>query len=352
MNILSIATMEALRRQPPAPEPGIRSGTALSERGMRVLRLKRGEQTELNDEQAHFLSVARGAVELTQGSDKVCLSPAGVDTPYAVRRGYGVTTLIAQESSVVYCATGADVTDTLAPWSLLSESAGRRNSRSFNECRLARLRRSNAFRRAPLECVEAALARMSERHVVAGEEILRQGDPACDFFVIWKGCAEVWQIGLDDDAPKKVATLEQGDAFGEEALVTGGRRNATVRMVSDGVLLVLSRSDFQRLLASPLIQEVDASMAKVMADSGARWIDVRYEEEYEESHIPGAVLIPLHDLREMAPLLLDHKQHYIVYCRSGRRSRVGALLLAQRGYQALSMRGGLMAWPHEVRALS
>lgn len=245
---------------------------------------------------------------------------------------------------------GFDMLDTVTVWAVMSEPGAGRTD--MTQARMARLCRSNAFRRVPVECVEMALGRMTERKVAAGEEIVRQGQPGDAFYVIWNGRAEVWQTGIYDDEPAKVAELEEGDAFGEEALVTGGTRNATVKMLTDGILLELPKDDFQGLLASPLIQEVNNTIAKAMIDSGVQWVDVRYEEEFSDSHIPGAIHIPLHELRDKAPAMLTADQRYVVYCRSGKRSRVGALLLAQRGYQAVSMQGGLIEWPHETQSLS
>ena len=71
--------------------------------------------------------------------------------------------------------------------------------------------------------------------------------------------------------------------------------------------------------------------------------------EYEESRIPGAPLIPLDRLR-WGVHQLDPEATYIVYCRSGRRSKAGAFLLRERNIKALSMIGGIRDWPYEVDA--
>jgi rhodanese-related sulfurtransferase len=74
---------------------------------------------------------------------------------------------------------------------------------------------------------------------------------------------------------------------------------------------------------------------------------VRYEEEYEDGHLPGAQLIPLPELRrrfgELSPT-----QRYLVYCKSGGRSAVGALLLRQRNFVAVTLGPGLRDWPYET----
>lgn len=350
MDILSTQEFNAIRREalalPPNPIP---APTDRYERNVRIFRLKKGEQVQLQDDSTCYLSVVRGAAEVMQGDEQLALSAAANRRPHVARRGGGTTVITAHENSVVLCG-GSDMLDTITSWAVLTSTGNGRTDLTQN--RMARLCHARAFRRVPMECVEAALERMTERKVMAGEEIVRQGDPGDAFYVIWNGRAEVWQVGLYDDAPVKVAELEEGDAFGEEALVTGGTRNATVKMITDGKLLVLSKADFQGLLADPLIAEVPHAVAKAMLDTGVQLVDVRYEEEFVDGHIPGAIHIPLHELRDKAPGLLKPDQRYVVYCRSGKRSRVGALLLSQFGFQAVSMQGGLLEWPHETCSLN
>ena len=69
--------------------------------------------------------------------------------------------------------------------------------------------------------------------------------------------------------------------------------------------------------------------------------------EYEENRIPGAVLIQLHKLRFETDKL-DPGTQYIVYCRSGRRSKAAAFLLTERKFQARSLAGGIKDWPYQI----
>jgi rhodanese-related sulfurtransferase len=169
--------------------------------------------------------------------------------------------------------------------------------------------------------------------------------------VITEGHAEVWQTGLYDDEQKKVATLSVGDSFGEDALVTGGTRNATVRMGAHGRLLVCKKEDFKELVAGRTVKEISSDETfALLGKKGYRLIDVRYEEEYEESYIDGSALVPLSDLRmRLGEFTKDKK--YIVYCRSGKRSAVAAMILTRAGVDAVSMAGGIINWPHETKSL-
>ena len=78
-------------------------------------------------------------------------------------------------------------------------------------------------------------------------------------------------------------------------------------------------------------------------------LDTRTQEEYDEGHIPGAILIP-HDeiLQKAESLLTDKDQLILVYCRSGRRSKLAAEDLQKLGYTNIKEFGGIIDWPYEV----
>ena len=137
-----------------------------------------------------------------------------------------------------------------------------------------------------------------------------------------------------------LADLKSGDAFGEEALVSEARRNATVTMKTDGALLRLSRKDFAELLREPLLHRLSAEEARDKIARGAQWVDVRYPSEYQYDKLAGAINIPLSEIRN-AFGVLDKGKEYVLYCQSGRRSAAAAFLLAQRGYRAFVLAGGL-----------
>jgi rhodanese-related sulfurtransferase len=100
------------------------------------------------------------------------------------------------------------------------------------------------------------------------------------------------------------------------------------------------------LLKEPLLQRISMAECREKVASGAQWVDVRYPSEYQYDKLPGAINIPLSEVRN-AFGVLDKAKEYILYCQSERRSSAAAFLLAQRGYRAYLLSGGL--WGGEKR---
>ena len=96
---------------------------------------------------------------------------------------------------------------------------------------------------------------------------------------------------------------------------------------------------------------ITAQQAKEMMDSQTGYIilDTRTQEEYDQGHIPGAILIPYDEILEKAEdILTDKNQLIMVYCRSGRRSKLAAEDLVKLGYTNIREFGGIIDWPYEV----
>ena len=96
---------------------------------------------------------------------------------------------------------------------------------------------------------------------------------------------------------------------------------------------------------------ITAEEAKRIMDSEEGYIilDVRTQEEYDQGHIPGAVVISHEEIAEKAEeVLTDKDQLILVYCRSGRRSKIAAEALVELGYTNIREFGGILDWPYEV----
>ena len=96
---------------------------------------------------------------------------------------------------------------------------------------------------------------------------------------------------------------------------------------------------------------ITAEEAKQIMDSEEGYIilDTRTQAEYDEGHIPGAIVISHDEITEKAEeVLTDKNQLILVYCRSGRRSKLAAEALVKLGYTNIKEFGGIIDWPYEV----
>ena len=251
-------------------------------------------------------------------------------------------------TDIRYIKINADTIDVLLGWS--QQFAEDMENDPELKRRMNLVKQVTIFHEVPLENAKEVFRRMYTKEVQAGETVVTEGEKGDCYYLIDGGEAEVIRTDPFTDETSCVAKLGPGDAFGEEALLQDAYRNATVTMTTPGTLLVLGKVDFNELIKSNLVEEVSADRALEMVTQGeARWLDCRYDMEYEESRIPGAPLIPLDQLR-WGVHQLDPESTYIVYCRSGRRSKAGAFLLRERNIKAMSMIGGIRDWPYEIDA--
>ena len=97
--------------------------------------------------------------------------------------------------------------------------------------------------------------------------------------------------------------------------------------------------------------QISGAEAKALMDSESGYIiiDARTQEEYDQGHIPGAILIPEYEIADRAEKeLSDKDQLILVYCRSGRRSKIAAEVLVKLGYTNVKEFGGIIDWEYDI----
>jgi len=186
-----------------------------------------------------------------------------------------------------------------------------------------------------LNCIEAIA-------VWDKDVVIREGDEGDYYYLIESGRAQVTR--MVGGANLVLADIKAGDVFGEEALISDAKRNATVTMKSNGVLLRLKKQDFLELMQEPLLHRIGYQEARQRVAKGAVWLDVRHPPEYRYDKLPGAINVPLNDIRN-AIGVLSKAPAYIAYCQSGRRSAAAAFILAQAGYEVYVLENGLWSVP-------
>ena len=118
-----------------------------------------------------------------------------------------------------------------------------------------------------------------------------------------------------------------------------------------GVMLLTACGQTAETVQEAVFVSITAEEAKEIMDTGDGFVilDVRTQEEYDEGHVPGAILIPNTEIENRAEEELpDNAQLILVYCRSGRRSKLAAQILADLGYTNVKEFGGILDWPYEV----
>ncbi len=235
-------------------------------------------------------------------------------------------TMLTWDQAAMQEQAGAKQTASGADWSVMSGLLG------INKLRFG------AFSQLPPAHIDQLLRRFERIEAKKGEVIIGEGAVGDYYYLVESGRCQVER--LIGGVSMTLAELKSGDTFGEEALVSEAKRNATVTMKTDGCLLRLSKQDFNALLREPLLHGINMEQAKQKVLDGAQWIDVRYPSEYQYDRLPGARNIPLSEIRD-AFGALDMNEEYVVYCQSGRRSSAAAFLLAQRGYHVFLLEGGV-----------
>jgi rhodanese-related sulfurtransferase len=243
---------------------------------------------------------------------------------------------------VQFISIDSDLLDVMLTWDQtgtyeVSELAGEEDD---GEDWMTMLLQTKAFHKIPPANIQAIFMRMQQINYKSGDVILKQGAEGDYFYVLTRGSAVVTrETPLSKDGIK-LAELNVGDTFGEEALISDAKRNATVTMRSDGHVMRLGKEDFKTLLNEPMLDWVDRQEAEAIIAEGGQWLDVRLPSEFENQHLDSAINIPLYFIR-LKINTLDKGRQYVVCCDTGRRSSAGAYILSERGFQAYVLRGGI-----------
>lgn len=177
-----------------------------------------------------------------------------------------------------------------------------------------------------------------ERVPVAQEEvIIREGDEGHYFYVLIEGEARVVFESEPDRSP---VSLSEGAYFGEDALVSGAPRSASVVMSTPGVVGRLDRENFQGLLQDPVIRyvtEEEVGQHLMQRGKACVLVDVRSAEEFAQAPSPNSRNMPCNHLRTVIPTL-DPEATYFISPRGGKRSELAAHLFSQANLQVYVIR--------------
>ncbi|MGB7904857.1 MAG: cyclic nucleotide-binding domain-containing protein [Steroidobacteraceae bacterium] len=245
---------------------------------------------------------------------------------------------------IEYLSIDSDLLDVLITWDQtgIYEVGELGEGEQSSDDWMTMLLQSRAFHRVPPANLQAVFMRLQRMDYSAGDVVIRQGDEGDYFYVIVAGrCAVSRETPLNREGIR-LAELGIGETFGEEALISGAKRNATVAMLTDGVLMRLAKDDFNTLLNEPMLQWVDHGQALEIVAKGGMWLDVRLPSEYEHWHLEPSLNVPLYFIR-LKIKTLDPTIRYVAVCDNGRRSSAAAYILSERGFEVYVLRGGIAA---------
>ncbi len=249
---------------------------------------------------------------------------------------------------VKFISIDSDLLDVMLTWDQtgsyeVSDLRGKADT-GASEDWMTMLLQTKAFHKIPPANIQAIFMRMQQINYTAGDVILKQGAEGDYFYVLTRGSAVVTRETPLSKEGIRLAELQVGDTFGEEALISDAKRNATVTMLTDGSVMRLGKEDFKTLLNEPMLDWVDYEAGLKIVNDGGQWLDVRLPSEYENQHLDGAINIPLYFIR-LKIGTLDPERQYVVCCDTGRRSSAGAYILSERGFQAYVLEGGVSQAP-------
>ncbi len=286
--------------------------------------------------------VLKGEVELVQ--DKKVIKTIKADTPDGLQplaHGFPRPVSVRAKSPVVVTKINSDMLDIMLTWDQTGSYAVETLDDEDDDTDwMSRILQTRAFHRIPPANIQAMFMRMESVSFNPGEKVIEQDEDGDYFYIIKEGRCLVTRSTPANPNGVKLATLSVGDSFGEEALISDSKRNATVTMLTEGHLMRLNKEDFNSLLNEPLLDWVDYDEAKKLVDGGAVWFDVRLPTEHKAKHIKGSINIPLIFLR-MKANSLDSEKKYIIYCDTGRRSSAASFLLNEKDIVSCVLRDGV-----------
>jgi CRP-like cAMP-binding protein/rhodanese-related sulfurtransferase len=295
------------------------------------------------DAEKRTFYILSGTVELREGSQSATKVRGGTEdarnplSPKLPRRRTAIAI-----TPVEYITIDSDLLDVMLTWDQTGsyEVAELRGETIGSDDWMTTLLQTKAFHKIPPANIQAIFMRLQQVNHKAGDVVIKQGDEGDFFYVITRGkCVVTRETPLNKEGIR-LAELQVGDTFGEEALISEAKRNATVAMETDGSLMRLGKEDFRKLLNEPMLDWVDAVGAEKVIQEGGQWLDVRLPSEFEAYHNEGAINVPLYFIR-LKLKTLDSSVKYVVCCDTGRRSSAGAFILNERGFQTYVLKGGL-----------
>jgi len=203
---------------------------------------------------------------------------------------------------------------------------------------IANLLQNRCLLGLPPDNIETVFALMETVEVLAGEQVITQGELDDGYYTVLHGQCEVTRKPDGEGEDVLLAEIGPGASFGEEALITGAARNASIRMLTDGNLMRLNKKNFLTYVVEALLDFIDYDTLIIKLRSAAHLIDVRNRDEYRDNG--HGVNIPLPMLR-LHLQGLSKDREYIFCCNDGKLATTASFIATQHGFKSSVLLGGL-----------
>lgn len=305
---------------------------------------KQGDVIVSGPERDHEnLFLVEGSIELHHGREVNVIASDSDLARYTIAARKPRTLQCVARTDATLCIMDANMFDLMVTW---DQNAGYEVHDVMEEEDsdwMTALLQIEIMQQLPAANIQSLFMNLERIPVKAGKQLIRQDDEGDYFYILLEGNCRVTRRSPRQEDDILLAELSAGDSFGEEALISNARRNASVTMTTQGVVMRLAKDKFLPLMHEPLQQLIQYKEAEQAIKAGAVWLDVRLPSEFMHEHYPGAVNMPLYFLRKDMHRL-DADKQYVVYCDSGRRSASAAYLMSQRGYDVRILKGGMQSW--------
>jgi len=288
---------------------------------------KRGVQ----DQDCHFLiegtlDLADEAFKVTTLSGDAPENLLALDASHPVHRSAAIT-----KTPCTIASMNRDHLQLISAWIELSRTLSDQDETDWLETLLT----SELFSHIPPSNIQQLLGRFEEREVALGDVIIQEGDVADECFVLKQGRALVTRN--HNHHTTTLAALGSGALFGEDSLISHLPRSASVSMSSDGVVMALSKDDFDSLMKNPVLEYVhEEELPELLenSDVGIVILDVRSPQEASESPILHARQISLGELRNHLPEL---SSNFLYIIAGEARAEAAAYILSEAGLEVRVM---------------
>jgi len=285
-----------------------------------------------------------GEVELSSTSGKSeILKPGTANALKPIAKGIPRSVTAVSKSNVTVLIIDTELLNVLINWNSPSsiEVSDFSDEEEDDEDWMTRFLQSGAFIQLAASNMQTLLMKLEEVPLKKGKIVIKEGDTADqNYYIIKQGQCIVSRLDLRSGKQKPLAILKSGVGFGEEALITGTERGASVSMKTDGVVLKLDKKDFIDLLVKPLISFIRKDEVEALDANDFSYVDVRSKIEHEKNGLANSVHCPVRHVRDIIPQL-DPEKHHIVYSNSEHRASSVAFLFIQHDLYVSVLREGV-----------